>query len=524
MVFSTNLAIIPGSNEAVRATTIRPGIDGQCAARNIDFFDKINGEDDPISFHGQTKSLIAESTVIPGETYTIKLVISDNQDSQVDSAVFLQAGSFALGYDLGEDRTVANGNPACNGERIPLDVTVEGVQDYRWYKDGNQITEWIGEPEVTLTESGTYRVDLVFSASCISEGGLEVEFIVPPKIEVMPENTTACDIDGDGSETFDLTTNGLRMLGDQDATIYKVTYFASEADASAFVNPLENTDSYLAGTTETIYARISSGKSCYEIAPFQIQVQRLDFETSLETTYTLCLDAEGNILEPLPTLDTGLPSSEYSFRWYRETIAPESRIEVATGPSYAASAIGIYHVVLVNLNYGCEFSIATTVSVSQQPESFEVQFLSDLFTNNNVIEIAAEGNSDYLYAVDDQDFGVSNHFDNLTAGEHTAFITDVDFCSVQAQEFLVVDFPRFFTPNGDGTNDIWQIAGIPEIENAEITIFDQYGSLLYQFENDGGWDGTVNNIRMPVNDYWFKIRYVKDDVQNEFKSHFSLKR
>ncbi|HEA20687.1 hypothetical protein LCGC14_0917100 [marine sediment metagenome] len=521
---STNLAIVPGSNEAVRATTIRPGIDGQCAARNIDFFDKINGEDDPISFHGQTKSLIAESSVIPGETYTIKLVISDNQDSQVDSAVFLQAGSFALGYDLGEDRTVANGNPACNGERIPLDVTVEGVQDYRWYKDGSPITTWNGEPEVVLSESGTYRVDLVFSATCISEGGLEVEFIVPPEIDAIPENITACDLDGDGLEIFNLTANGLRMMGNQDTAIYEVTYFTSEADANAFVNPIEDTDSYLADATETIYARISSGKSCYEIASFQIQVQKLDFETSLETSYTLCLDAEGNILEPLPTLDTGLPSSEYRFTWYRETIAPENRIEEATGPSYAASAIGIYHIVLVNLNYGCEFSIATTVSVSQQPESFRVQFLSDLFTNNNVIEIAAEGNSDYLYAVDDQDFGVSNRFENLTSGEHTAYITDVYFCSVQSEEFLVVDFPRFFTPNGDGINDIWQIVGFPEIESSEIAIFDQYGSLLYQYTNDGGWDGTVNNIRMPANDYWFKISYVKDEVQKEFKSHFSLKR
>ncbi|HDZ14548.1 MAG TPA: T9SS type B sorting domain-containing protein, partial [Pricia sp.] len=352
----------------------------------------------------------------------------------------------------------------------------------------------------------------------------EVEFIVPPEIDAIPENITACDLDGDGLEIFNLTANGLRMMGNQDTAIYEVTYFTSEADANAFVNPIEDTDSYLADATETIYARISSGKSCYEIASFQIQVQKLDFETSLETSYTLCLDAEGNILEPLPTLDTGLPSSEYRFTWYRETIAPENRIEEATGPSYAASAIGIYHIVLVNLNYGCEFSIATTVSVSQQPESFRVQFLSDLFTNNNVIEIAAEGNSDYLYAVDDQDFGVSNRFENLTSGEHTAYITDVYFCSVQSEEFLVVDFPRFFTPNGDGINDIWQIVGFPEIESSEIAIFDQYGSLLYQYTNDGGWDGTVNNIRMPANDYWFKISYVKDEVQKEFKSHFSLKR
>lgn len=62
------------------------------------------------------------------------------------------------------------------------------------------------------------------------------------------------------------------------------------------------------------------------------------------------------------------------------------------------------------------------------------------------------------------------------------------------------------------------------IDNAEIAIFDKYGSLLYQFNNDAGWDGTSNNARMPASDYWFLITYVKNNVQKEFKSHFTLKR
>jgi len=278
---SRNLAIVPGTNQPVRATTIRPGVEGQCEPRNLDFFGKINGDTDPISFHGQTESLKAESSVTPGESYTIKLVISDNQDSQVDSAVFLEAGSFSLGYDLGDDRTVANGNPACIGENIPLDATVEGVQDYRWYKDETEVTQWAGNPKVNLTENGHYRVDLIFSASCISDGGLKTEFIVPPKINEMPEDLTACDVDGDGSEIFDFSTNGIRMMGAQDTAVYEVTYFASETDAHAFANPIENPHTYKTTGGETIYARLSSGQSCYELAPFQLKVQGLDLESSL---------------------------------------------------------------------------------------------------------------------------------------------------------------------------------------------------------------------------------------------------
>ena len=521
---STNLAIVPGTNQPVRATTIRPGVEGQCGAKNLEYFGRINGARDAISFHGQTVSLKAESDVNPGEDYTIKLVISDNQDSQVDSAVFLEAGSFALGYDLGEDRTVANGNPACTGENIPLNATVDGVQDYRWYRDETEITTWAGQSQVNLTESGDYRVDLIFSASCISDGSLSVDFIAPPAIDEMPLDLTACDVDGDGSETFDFSGNGSRMMGVQDADVYAVTYFSSRADAENFVNPIENPEAYEANATETIHARLSSGESCNKIAPFELKVQGLEFESDLEASYTLCFDNAGGLLEPFPVLDTGLSPSEYSFSWFKDTVEEGNRIAGATGPSLTVSELGIYHLRLQNQEFGCEFFVVTEVEPSQQPEVFEVNFVSDLFTDNNTIEITAEGSSDYLFALDEGEFGPSNRFENLAAGEHVAYVTDSNQCSILSEEFLVVDFPRFFTPNGDGNNDVWQIVGFEGIEEAEIAIFDRFGTLLYQFDNDFGWDGTVDGRDLPASDYWFKITYVKDGASKEFKSHFTLKR
>jgi gliding motility-associated-like protein len=255
-----------------------------------------------------------------------------------------------------------------------------------------------------------------------------------------------------------------------------------------------------------------------------VKVQGLDFESSLETSYILCLDKEDGLLEPLPVLDTGLSPSDYSFTWYSDSIAEENKITDATGPSLTVSTLGTYHVLLQNLEFGCEFSIATEVVPSRQPDVFEVDFVSDLFTDNNTVEISAEGGNDYLFAIDDGEFGPSNRFENLGAGEHVAYITDSNRCSIVSEEFLVVDFPRFFTPNGDGINDIWQIVGFKGIEEAEIAIFDKFGSLLHQFDYEEGWDGTASGQRMPANDYWFRISYLKDDVQKEFKSHFTLKR
>jgi gliding motility-associated-like protein len=62
-------------------------------------------------------------------------------------------------------------------------------------------------------------------------------------------------------------------------------------------------------------------------------------------------------------------------------------------------------------------------------------------------------------------------------------------------------------------------------EEAVIFIYDRYGKLIKQIRPRGpGWDGIYNDHALPSTDYWFEVRYTKDNSTNVFKSHFSLKR
>ncbi|WP_026989915.1 T9SS type B sorting domain-containing protein, partial [Flavobacterium subsaxonicum] len=94
----------------------------------------------------------------------------------------------------------------------------------------------------------------------------------------------------------------------------------------------------------------------------------------------------------------------------------------------------------------------------------------------------------------------------------------------------IIDYPHFFTPNGDGYHDTWNIVGLKNYPEARIFIFDRYGKLLKQLSpesdvNDGeGWDGTYNGQPVPADDYWFTVTYPDGNVTKEFKAHFSLKR
>jgi valyl-tRNA synthetase len=90
----------------------------------------------------------------------------------------------------------------------------------------------------------------------------------------------------------------------------------------------------------------------------------------------------------------------------------------------------------------------------------------------------------------------------------------------------VINYPHYFTPNGDGYNDTWNIIGLQaEGYQAIIYIFDRYGKLLKQISPDGeGWDGTFNGNPVPADDYWFTVEFNEGDNRRTFKAHFAVKR
>ena len=86
----------------------------------------------------------------------------------------------------------------------------------------------------------------------------------------------------------------------------------------------------------------------------------------------------------------------------------------------------------------------------------------------------------------------------------------------------VLDYPRFFTPNGDGYNDFWKIKNIDLFPNAIITIYNRYGKLLQQLNAiNPSWDGKYIGKELPSDDYWFDLNFGNEKI---IKGHFSLKR
>ncbi len=164
---------------------------------------------------------------------------------------------------------------------------------------------------------------------------------------------------------------------------------------------------------------------------------------------------------------------------------------------------------------------SSDVTVSVFNESIIDNFRIDVvdFSNSNSITVIVNSGLQYEYSLDGILFQTDNFFNNLNGGMYTVFGREIDGCNYFKTEIFILDYPRFFTPNDDGYNDVWQIMGISN-ENYNLYIFNRYGKLLKILDSiNDNWNGISNGRKMPSTDYWFKI--VLEDGTSKV-GHFSL--
>ena len=176
-----------------------------------------------------------------------------------------------------------------------------------------------------------------------------------------------------------------------------------------------------------------------------------------------------------------------------------------------------------------ECSTTTTETVQVNPVNNLVissEIISEPFDTNQVIEVSVSGGSgNYEYQLDGGDWQNSAIFQNVVGCEnHIIKVKDAEGCSNDPETtFTILDYPKFFTPNGDGYNDLWNIRCL-QTQPGVISIFNRHGKLLNQFKtNFAGWNGTYNGKLLPASDYWFIVTYYDENgKEKQFKSHFSL--
>lgn len=212
-------------------------------------------------------------------------------------------------------------------------------------------------------------------------------------------------------------------------------------------------------------------------------------------------------------------------------------------PSHCYASPGVYSVTLGTIsNLGCLSSAMTTamITVYSNPVA-EFGFTPTTTTVlNPVISFfnKSVGGASYIW-----DFGDKNDANNstdinprhaysdtglycvkLTAISIEGCTNDITHCLIVGPEYTLF-IPNAFTPNGDGTNDVFMPKG-QFILSFDMTIFNRWGDLIFRSNDlNKGWDGTGNNdtdiSQQDVYVYKIKVTYNnKDNVTSTQKSEF----
>lgn len=387
------------------------------------------------------------------------------------------------------------------------------------YKDqnGNTLPSPLPNPFVTTSQTITVRATNNTTASCYDEA--TVQFIVDdlPEIFPIPSNlTTVCDDEAspmsqDGLCAFNTSAFQSILLGGQTGMI--VNYYA--ANGAVLPSPLPNP--FITSTQNVIVEIVNPNntqcKATYTL-PFVvkplplIELAASELVCSNDPSFTKIINAGVTNVSQI---------SNYTYQWYwNGTLIPS-----ATQYDLTVNAEGVYTCEVQHPN-GCS-RIRTVIVTASNNATIEQISITDLSENNSIV-VYVSGTGNYEYSLDGINYQTNNTFNNLNPGVYTVYVNDVNGCGEVVKDISLLGIPNYFTPNGDGFNDTWNIKGITEYYNFNslIYIFDRYGKLLKQFAPlSNGWDGTFNGSPLPSDDYWYNMKL---DDGRILMGHFTLKR
>ncbi|MFV5691835.1 choice-of-anchor L domain-containing protein [Flavobacterium sp. LT1R49] len=596
-----NLAVIPGTTTPVSSLNIHPlipsfGVFGGCPAKNENYFGGYSSATSPTNYSAQTVVMNAQTNVIAGTTYHIKLVIADDTFQYYDSAVFLKAGSFSPKIDLGPDRLLTTNNPICFGESYTIDTKLPTSYSYKWFKDSIEI---IGEtsPSLSVTDTGMYKVEITLTpATCMTSDEIKVEYA--PKIALNDTTLSQCDANTDGITIFDLTRVDA-LVKNNTAGLSNLVYYESLADAQAQLNPITNTTNYQNKTTnQIVFARTTNTYGCANYAKISLQISNnsitpqnpittCDADTVQDGLYHFDLNAQvtpqvlnglptGLVVEyylnttdaiaqknPLPNIFNNTDANQQiiyarivngsdcyaitpetlvistfnptNFQEEKAALCNGSSINLAVNAGFSSylwntgettntinvTSPGNYSVKVTNPN-GCSATKTFDVTASGIATITGAK-INDFDGDGNSVLIEYTGVGNYEFSIEGSFFQDEPLFNAVASGDYLVYVRDKNGCGLSNPfKIYVLDYPRYFTPNGDGYNDFWKIKNLDLLPKSTITIFDRYGKLLKELSSTSfGWNGNFNGYDLPADDYWFNLTFEDGRI---IKGHFSLKR
>jgi len=382
----TNLAVLPAGAGAVSVTNIIPA-NLPCGPKNAAYFAGMNNPQIETNFDGRTIPLTATATVIPGQTYHFKMVLSDFQDSNFDSGVFLEAGSFDIGVEILNPAGVAlpPSINVCDNAPQTLTASVQGGgATYQWLFNNGTIPG-ATSGTYTATQPGIYTVQ-VFLPGNTCPGTASVTIVGGTSPTVQNATLTSCY--APGNAIFNLTSAQGAISTTPGATF---SYYVSQADANAGnANTIAAPNTYSSPGGQTVYVLVKNG--------FCSKVAELNLVKAPQITGTIAPPQVLTCANSQITLDaTGstYPSGS-TFSW---TTTGGNIVSGGNTLTPVVNAAGAYTLTISNTyqpgNVTCTGTATVNVTGNSAPPTTTLTATKILICNGETVTLTASGGATY---------------------------------------------------------------------------------------------------------------------------------
>lgn len=444
--------------------------------------------------NGETKEPIVKEVVIIEKPVILNTVYQLTQCDSYDSNPSDELSTFNLENSI-EGLTLNNA----------YDFNV-----YFYLNDTDAINDLYNENSLSLIYKNTVPNQILTAkviykdSDCHSLG--KVKLVANSSLLLNANDYIGCD-NGNGTATFNFIVKEQEIKSAL-SLFNTVTIYFYDLEENAINNVLPLGNNYIS-SEKIIYFRAENNGFCYGAGTFNLKVNYFP-PVELNETISIC---EGNF--PI-VINASIPlaiQQNYSYKWSSgETsnylnITNEQQVSVT----------------ITDKILGCEKVKTFDIVKVTAPNITDVA----INLNDNTIQIFTESNFDNLYAIDNPNgnYQTENTFNDVLPGTHIVYVKNGYDCGVASKNIFILGFPKFFTPNNDGINDLWEIKGLnfEEFKYSNIHIFNRFGKHVATLDPDTGWNGVYNGEFLPSNDYWFSIDVTDyENVTKTYKAHFSL--
>lgn len=406
--------------------------------------------------------------------------------------------------------SISSVNLNCNGANngsVSLSLS-GGTAPYNFIWSNGLTTE-----DISALTAGLYTVSISDANGCsISQG--PVTITQPNAISITLNSTNAADCGNNGGAIAITANGGTGSLS------YIWSNGSSSEDLSAIPAGIYSVTVSDANSCSTVLSNITvSGNNA-------VSVTLIALNENCNETGTGSVNA---------TLSGG--TAPFSFVWSNG----------ATNQNLTAAAAGSYSLTVSDAN-GCSASATATVIAPFQPDVYATvlpTFARDTTVTLGFTLSLSGGPSDqsalgvtYLWTATGSgnlNFADSSAFNTSILpgidGIYTLLLTAVstDGCIDTSIINLNVEtsnpaIPTAFSPNADGTNDVFEVVRLNKSLITVFKVYNRWGELVYDNVEQAAWDGTFKEEEQPREVYIYTISWKIGTVETVKRGSVTLLR